>query len=413
MSSQIRWIRNSTGRLIRESTRSQNRDRSRSRSRERSGANQSREASRARVHRLRRLHSEYQQHFVRDTVTGPFQSERPPCPHDQSNSNGNNGGRRRARVRRQRGQPESGSVALGIRLSARMTANFQSRNRNSAVNNNVAELTAHCPDAHDSNHNGSARRRGRHRTAQNEGNGEDTNSSRPQVTDSRNDVGAQNRNRRRSSHTITRRLGRREGPRESFSISLESQRIFRFGSTDHEESSSFDNLNYAESDEEELIIGAPDGPQGNASRNHGQQNVRDQESDVDAKSDDVIITGDNISERNRVQHDVDAQELSDFLRMFHRRMGSEFVMDIEEGGRASADHERQQHIDMLPTRILTANDLRGKSCRICLQPFKAEDEVKTLLCFHQFHTECADSWFQTKLNCPACRHTIVAESDQT
>ena len=70
--------------------------------------------------------------------------------------------------------------------------------------------------------------------------------------------------------------------------------------------------------------------------------------------------------------------------------------------------ERERIIDNLPTRILKSDDaqFRSETCTICLRNFNVGERVKTLPCCHHFHCNCIDPWFETKLNCPTCRHSL-------
>ena len=42
------------------------------------------------------------------------------------------------------------------------------------------------------------------------------------------------------------------------------------------------------------------------------------------------------------------------------------------------------------------------SCRICMEEYKHNEELKTLKCFHMFHAECIDRWLLRKTSCPLC-----------
>lgn len=43
------------------------------------------------------------------------------------------------------------------------------------------------------------------------------------------------------------------------------------------------------------------------------------------------------------------------------------------------------------------------TCAICIEDYIAGEDIKTLPCFHNFHTECIDSWLKIKANCPICK----------
>lgn len=48
------------------------------------------------------------------------------------------------------------------------------------------------------------------------------------------------------------------------------------------------------------------------------------------------------------------------------------------------------------------------ACAICLEQFKIGDTVRTIPCFHTFHTTCIDPWLRNKAICPICKHTAIS-----
>ena len=42
-------------------------------------------------------------------------------------------------------------------------------------------------------------------------------------------------------------------------------------------------------------------------------------------------------------------------------------------------------------------------CSICLESFRAEEQVRRLICGHVFHKGCVDQWFTKVAACPLCR----------
>ena len=109
--------------------------------------------------------------------------------------------------------------------------------------------------------------------------------------------------------------------------------------------------------------------------------------------DDIIFLDDD--DEDEINENI--LNIGEFLRLVQRRYA-----EIDPS-------ERQRIINALPTRTLTEFDVHRKSCMICLNQFEIGDKVRTLLCFHQFHTECVDQWFQTKLACPICRFSIRSD----
>jgi len=48
-----------------------------------------------------------------------------------------------------------------------------------------------------------------------------------------------------------------------------------------------------------------------------------------------------------------------------------------------------------------------QSCSICLEEFEHRvTKVKTISCFHNFHSECIDRWLQTSKQCPLCKFDV-------
>lgn len=47
------------------------------------------------------------------------------------------------------------------------------------------------------------------------------------------------------------------------------------------------------------------------------------------------------------------------------------------------------------------------ACAICLEQFQIGDTVRTIPCFHTFHTSCIDPWLQKKAICPICKHSAI------
>ena len=52
-------------------------------------------------------------------------------------------------------------------------------------------------------------------------------------------------------------------------------------------------------------------------------------------------------------------------------------------------------------------------CAICQDMIESNQEVRKLNhCNHYFHSECIDTWFQTNVMCPTCRHDIREVNNQ-
>ena len=57
-----------------------------------------------------------------------------------------------------------------------------------------------------------------------------------------------------------------------------------------------------------------------------------------------------------------------------------------------------------PKRIVEdINKIKEKNCIICLEEFKKGDELTTVPCFHVFHPNCINKWFENNKSCPICK----------
>jgi hypothetical protein len=51
-------------------------------------------------------------------------------------------------------------------------------------------------------------------------------------------------------------------------------------------------------------------------------------------------------------------------------------------------------------------------CQICLSEYEEGDDLRTLPCFHSFHTSCVDKWLENKKLCPICKTDIGVGEQQ-
>merc|ERR1711862_666139 len=48
-----------------------------------------------------------------------------------------------------------------------------------------------------------------------------------------------------------------------------------------------------------------------------------------------------------------------------------------------------------------------RTCRICLDELREQDEIRALPCSHYFHKACIDRWLRINYDCPLCRNDMV------
>ncbi|KAH7484443.1 hypothetical protein PRIC1_003751 [Phytophthora ramorum] len=67
-------------------------------------------------------------------------------------------------------------------------------------------------------------------------------------------------------------------------------------------------------------------------------------------------------------------------------------------------------INQLPTYTFTAakdhEDRGTPDCLICRCSFEAGEEIKSLPCFHSYHSDCVDSWLSLNKVCPVCQFSV-------
>ena len=51
----------------------------------------------------------------------------------------------------------------------------------------------------------------------------------------------------------------------------------------------------------------------------------------------------------------------------------------------------------------------NRSCRICLEYYEDGEELRFLPCFHKYHKECVDRWFQMSSKCPICKSSVTQQ----
>ena len=49
----------------------------------------------------------------------------------------------------------------------------------------------------------------------------------------------------------------------------------------------------------------------------------------------------------------------------------------------------------------------NNTCSVCLEAYRVGDTVRTIPCFHTFHTGCIDPWLSERAECPICKHSAI------
>jgi hypothetical protein len=79
----------------------------------------------------------------------------------------------------------------------------------------------------------------------------------------------------------------------------------------------------------------------------------------------------------------------------------------EENERLIAQHVMNQ---CFPQHYFRLVDQNNDTCCICLNNF-SDEKVRTLGCFHNFHSACIDIWTATHNSCPLCKKSIFLSDE--
>lgn len=68
-------------------------------------------------------------------------------------------------------------------------------------------------------------------------------------------------------------------------------------------------------------------------------------------------------------------------------------------------------IAALPSHKVTSAEVAAasesrKTCAVCMEEFRAGEQMRTLPCFHDFHKRCVDRWLRQQGVCPICKHRV-------
>ena len=92
---------------------------------------------------------------------------------------------------------------------------------------------------------------------------------------------------------------------------------------------------------------------------------------------------------------------------------------VDENGPAMASFHAAMgataaEIGRLPTRTVGEtqqgdDDLlrENSTCPVCLERYAVGEVVRTIPCFHTFHSTCIDPWLAQRAECPVCKHSAI------
>eukprot|EP00602_Paraphysomonas_sp_CaronLab_P002907 CAMPEP_0185029880 /NCGR_PEP_ID=MMETSP1103-20130426/16495_1 /TAXON_ID=36769 /ORGANISM="Paraphysomonas bandaiensis, Strain Caron Lab Isolate" /LENGTH=239 /DNA_ID=CAMNT_0027564795 /DNA_START=366 /DNA_END=1085 /DNA_ORIENTATION=+ len=106
-------------------------------------------------------------------------------------------------------------------------------------------------------------------------------------------------------------------------------------------------------------------------------------------------------------------------------VGNFMTSDMEvtyEGNNEEEDinSSRRHAIEALPTHRFSGERVSNddvsadcdevdhrRQCIVCRENYATNEEIKTLSCFHMFHTNCIDRWLLRTPSCPICKTAVV------
>lgn len=83
--------------------------------------------------------------------------------------------------------------------------------------------------------------------------------------------------------------------------------------------------------------------------------------------------------------------------------------EVDEREKKAALRANAKRLDALPTRRLSKAELKDKGeeavCAICLETLRAQQQVMTLSCRHEYHKPCILKWLKSceTPTCPQCK----------
>ncbi|XP_042966038.1 E3 ubiquitin-protein ligase MBR2-like isoform X1 [Carya illinoinensis] len=101
------------------------------------------------------------------------------------------------------------------------------------------------------------------------------------------------------------------------------------------------------------------------------------------------------------------------MRLDVDSMSYEELLALEERiGNVSTGLSEETILNRLRQRkcsIAVGSQLDAKPCCICQEEYNEGDDLGTLECGHNFHTDCIKQWLMTKNLCPVCKTTALTK----
>ena len=99
----------------------------------------------------------------------------------------------------------------------------------------------------------------------------------------------------------------------------------------------------------------------------------------------------------------------DALLQFNEEAGPAMDALIQSMGATQGEIERcpQRTLQQGDDLLQQEPDKAPPHCAVCLEGYEIGDPVRTIPCFHTFHTRCIDPWLTQKAVCPVCKHPAL------
>lgn len=105
-------------------------------------------------------------------------------------------------------------------------------------------------------------------------------------------------------------------------------------------------------------------------------------------------------------------EVQDMIRMInehnrisHEQLNLDVIFDLLNINMDHYDPPSQTILDQCPITTYKKED-KDDLCVICQCDYDDGDQVKTLICQHQFHDQCVSRWLENHSTCPICNLSL-------